>query len=49
MVKTSLKVLQEEIDNLDEEIEDEHGETVSSSIKSGVAGRVNKIYASVGD
>ena len=48
-VKTALKLLQEEIDELDEEIEDEQGETVSSSIKSGVAGRVKKIYASVGD
>ena len=48
-VKTALKLLQEEIDDLDEEIEDEQGETVSSSIKSGVAGRVKKIYASVGD
>ena len=46
-VKTALKLLQEEIDDLDEEIEDEQGETVSSSIKSGVAGRVKKIYASV--
>ena len=45
-VKTALKLLQEEIDDLDEEIEDEQGETVSSSIKSGVAGRVKKIYAS---
>ena len=33
-VKTALKLLQEEIDDLDEEIEDEQGETVSSSIKS---------------
>lgn len=41
-VKTALKLLQEEIDDLDEEIEDEQGETVSSSIKSGVAGRVKK-------
>lgn len=48
-VKTALKLLQEEIDDLDEEIEDEQGKTVSSSIKSGVAGRVKKIYASVGD
>lgn len=48
-VKTALKLLQEEIDDLDEEIEDEQGETVSSSIKSGVAGRVKKIYASVDD
>ena len=46
-VKTALKLLQEEIDDLDEEIEDEQGETVSSSIKSGVTGRVKKIYASV--
>ena len=46
-VKTALKLLQEEIDDLDEEIEDEQGKTVSSSIKSGVAGRVKKIYASV--
>ena len=48
-VKTALKLLQEEIDDLDEEIEDEQGETVSSSIKSGVAGRVKKNYASVDD
>ena len=48
-VKTALKLLQEEIDDLDEEIEDEQGKTVSSSIKSGVAGRVKKIYASVDD
>ena len=48
-VKTALKLLQEEIDELDEEIEDEQGETVSSSIKSGVAGRVKKNYASVDD
>ena len=48
-VKTALKLLQEETVDLDEEIEDEQGETVSSSIKSGVAGRVKKIYASVGD
>ena len=45
-VKTALKLLQEEIDELDEEIEDEQGETVSSSVKSGVTGRVKKIYAS---
>lgn len=45
-VKTALKVLQEEMDDLDEEIEDEQGETISSSVKSGVTGRVKKIYAS---
>lgn len=48
-VVTALKTLQDEMDDLDEQIEDEQGETISSSIKSGVSGRVKKICADVDD
>ena len=48
-VMTALKTLQDEIDDLDDEIKDEQGETISSSIKSGISGRVKKIYASADD
>lgn len=48
-VTTALKTLQEELDDLDDQIKDEQGETISSSIKSGVSGRVKKIYACVDD
>lgn len=48
-VMTALKTLQDEIDDLDDEIKDEQGENISSSIKSGISGRVKKIYASADD
>lgn len=48
-VTTALKTLQEQVDELDDQIKDEQGETISSSIKSGLSGRVKKIYATEGD
>lgn len=48
-VTTALKTLQEQMDDLDDQIKDEQGETVSSSIKSGLSGRVKKIYAAEDD
>lgn len=48
-VTTALKTLQEQMDELDDQIKDEQGETISSSIKSGLSGRVKKIYATEDD
>ena len=43
-VRTAMSALQEEIDDLDDEISGAKGDTVSSYISAGVAGRVKIIY-----
>ena len=48
-VISAMADVQGQIDDIDEELEDVSGETVSSKIKAGIAGRVKKIYAEVGD
>ncbi len=48
-VRSALTSLQTEIDELDEEISDAEGDTVSSTVKAGVSGRVKYIYAESGD
>ena len=44
-VMTALADLQEEMAELDESIHDAKGETVSSTIKAGISGRVKRIFA----
>ena len=48
-VMSTLSSLQDELDALDEEIADASGDTVSSYVKAGVAGRVKVIYAEKGE
>ena len=43
-VRTAMSTLQEEIDDLDDEISDAEGDTVSSYVSAGVKGRVKIIY-----
>ena len=47
-VRSAMSALQSELDALDEEISQAEGDTVSSYISAGVAGRVKAIYASEG-
>ena len=47
-VRSAMSTLQEEIDDLDEEIADAEGDTVSSYVKAGVKGRVKIIYGEAG-
>lgn len=47
-VMTSLSALQEEMDALDKKISDAKGETVSSTVKAGISGRVKILYADAG-
>ena len=47
-VRSAMSTLQSELDALDEEISQAEGDTVSSYISAGVAGRVKAIYASEG-
>ena len=44
-VRTAMSDLQEEIENLDDQIADADGDTVSSRVSAGVPGRVKAIYA----
>ena len=44
-VRTAMSALQEEIDDLDDEISDAEGDTVSSYVNAGVKGRVKILYA----
>ncbi|MBQ7801552.1 MAG: HlyD family efflux transporter periplasmic adaptor subunit [Oscillospiraceae bacterium] len=48
-VMTALSGLQAELDELDEQISDAKGDTVSSSVTAGVSGRVKILYARKGD
>lgn len=48
-VNSTLASVQSEIDEIDEELADAEGETVSSSVKAGVSGRVKQIFAEKGD
>lgn len=48
-VSSTLTSVQAEIDEIDDEIADAEGDTVSSSVKAGVSGRVKKIFAEKGD
>ncbi len=48
-VMTALADVQEQLDELDEEISDAKGDTVSSSVTAGVAGRVKRLLAGKGD
>lgn len=48
-VLTALADVQEQLDELDEELEDKEDDTASSSITTGVSGRVKKIYAQEDD
>lgn len=47
-VRSAMSTLQSEIDQLDDEISQAEGDTVSSYISAGVSGRVKAIYAEVG-
>lgn len=47
-VLTTLSDVQEQLDDLDSEIADAKGDTVSSYIKAGVAGRVKRLFAEKG-
>ena len=47
-VMTTLSSTQEQLDDLDDEIADAKGDTVSSNISAGVAGRVKRLLAQVG-
>ena len=47
-VMTTLADVQEQLDDLDDDIADAKGETVSSSISAGVAGRVKRLLAEKG-
>lgn len=47
-VMTALSGVQEQLDNLDKEIADAKGDTVSSNVTAGVAGRVKRILAEAG-
>lgn len=44
-VMTALSDIQEQLDDLDDEIADAKGDTVSSNVSAGVAGRVKRILA----
>ena len=46
-VRTAMSELQEEIEDLDDQITDAEGDTVSSYVSSGVPGRVKIIYGEV--
>lgn len=46
-VRTAMSELQEEIEDLDDQITDAEGDTVSSYVSAGVPGRVKIIYAEV--
>lgn len=48
-VSSTLTSVQAEIDEIDKEIADAEGDTVSSTIKAGVSGRIKKIFAEKGD
>lgn len=48
-VSSTLTSVQAEIDEIDDEIADAEGDTVSSYVKAGVSGRVKKIFAEKGD
>ena len=48
-VLTTMSTVQEELEALDDEISDASGDTVSSTIKAGVSGRVKIIYAEAAD
>ena len=47
-VMTALADVQEQMDTLDDEIADAKGDTVSSTVTAGVAGRVKRILAEAG-
>ena len=47
-VRTAMATLQEEIDDVDDQISDAEGDSVSSSITAGVKGRVKIIHAQAG-
>jgi len=47
-VMTALADVQEQLDELDEEISDAKGETVSSTVTAGVSGRVKRLLAEKG-
>ena len=47
-VMTALSDLQEQLDDMDEDISDAKGETVSSTITAGISGRVKRIFAETG-
>lgn len=47
-VRTAMSALQEEIDDLDDQISDAEGDTVSSYVNAGVKGRVKILYAETG-
>lgn len=47
-VMTALADVQEQLDDLDEEISDAKGDTVSSTVTAGVAGRVKRLLAKEG-
>lgn len=47
-VMTALADVQEQLDELDEEISDAKGDTVSSTVTAGVAGRVKRLLAKEG-
>ena len=48
-VLTSLSSVQDSLDDLDEQLQSASKDTVSSTVKAGVAGRVKAVYAGVGD
>lgn len=48
-VRTAMSNLQGEIENLDDQIADADGDTVSSYVSAGVPGRVKIIYAETGE
>lgn len=48
-VLTSLSSVQDSLDDLDEQLQSASKDTVSSTVKAGVAGRVKAVYACVGD
>ena len=48
-VMTTLSSLQDQLDDLDKEIADAKGDEVSTSIRSGVSGRLKRIFARQGD
>ena len=47
-VMTALSSTQEQLDDLDDEIADAKGDTVSSSVTAGVSGRVKRLLAQTG-
>ena len=48
-VRTAMAELQSEIEDLDEQISEAEGDTVSAYIKTGVSGRVKILYAEAGE